>query len=666
MLFQKLSGKKSGVGTAPPAMVEDVFSSYLYTGNGADRTVGNGVNLSGYGGLCWIKSRNTISTSDHLIFDTARGNNLMLLANGTNAQSNQGAGCWSPTSSGFTVNNGFQPNYNTDQYATWTFRKAPKFFDIVTYTGNGVAGRTIAHSLGQAPGMVIIKKTSATSDWYVAARKSDGNYAISNWTTPAFFSLNTTAAAPDLGAAAGVGTATVFNLTMGGHAANSVAYTNANGATYVAYLFAHDTDATTGLIQCGSFTTDASGNATVSLGWEPQYLMIKRTDSAQNWQTFDVMRQFSHSGYAALYPNLSSAESVTTGNSYIAPTATGFKTGPIAAVSASATYIYMAIRRGPMRPPTVGTQIYNALARTGDNSASRIITGVGFAPDLILRSLRNSASGAYWWDRLRGSEKQLPSSSTAAEATGSGYGVNEFQPDGYKQGSSDGSYWNSSSYTVIDHFFRRYPGVFDEVCYTGTGADRMLAHNLGVIPELIITKARGASGVGWGVYHTLFKSLSLQYNPTSIFGTYLHTNQAWVGASMLYDLPTSTNILLSANNWNESGNTFVAYLFATLAGVSKVGSYTGNGSSQTINCGFAAGARFVLVKRTDSTGDWFVWDSARGIVAGNDPHLSLNTTAAEVTTDDSIDPDSSGFIVNQLAATNINVNAATYIFLAIA
>lgn len=62
----------------------------------------------------------------------------------------------------------------------------------------------------------------------------------------------------------------------------------------------------------------------------------------------------------------------------------------------------------------------------------------------------------------------------------------------------------------------------------------------------------------------------------------------------------------------------------------------------------------------------YVWDSVRGIVAANDPHLSLNTTAAEVTTDDSVDPDASGFIVNQVAATNINVSGASYIFLAIA
>jgi hypothetical protein len=79
-----------------------------------------------------------------------------------------------------------------------------------------------------------------------------------------------------------------------------------------------------------------------------------------------------------------------------------------------------------------------------------------------------------------------------------------------------------------------------------------------------------------------------------------------------------------------------------------------------------AGARFVMIKRTDSTGDWYVWDTARGIVAGNDPHLSLNTTAAEVASNDTIDPDSSGFVVNQVAATNVNVSSATYIYLAIA
>jgi hypothetical protein len=118
------------------------------------------------------------------------------------------------------------------------------------------------------------------------------------------------------------------------------------------------------------------------------------------------------------------------------------------------------------------------------------------------------------------------------------------------------------------------------------------------------------------------------------------------------------------SNW--AGSSYISYLFATCAGVSKVGTYTGNGSNQTIACGFAAGSRFVLIKRINASGDWYVWDSARGIVAGNDPHISFNSEASEVTTDDSVDTDNSGFIVNQLSATDVNVSSAVYIFLAIA
>jgi hypothetical protein len=115
--------------------------------------------------------------------------------------------------------------------------------------------------------------------------------------------------------------------------------------------------------------------------------------------------------------------------------------------------------------------------------------------------------------------------------------------------------------------------------------------------------------------------------------------------------------------WGELG---IAYLFATLAGVSKVGSYTGTGADLNVDCGFSAGARFILIKRADSTGDWYVYDSARGIVAGNDPYLLLNSTDAEVTGTDYIDPLSSGFTVTSSAPAALNASGGTYIFLAIA
>ena len=174
------------------------------------------------------------------------------------------------------------------------------------------------------------------------------------------------------------------------------------------------------------------------------------------------------------------------------------------------------------------------------------------------------------------------------------------------------------------------------------------------MPELVIYKTRNNTQ-NWTVY--------LNYD----YEMYLNLTFGLQGPgySGNHGAPTSTTISVDGNS-NTNGTTYVAYLFATCAGVSKVGSYTGNGSTQTINCGFTGGARFVLIKRTDSTGDWYVWDTARGIVTANDPHLSLNTTDAEVTTDDTIDTDSTGFVVNQVTATNVNVSSATYIYLAIA
>jgi hypothetical protein len=129
---------------------------------------------------------------------------------------------------------------------------------------------------------------------------------------------------------------------------------------------------------------------------------------------------------------------------------------------------------------------------------------------------------------------------------------------------------------------------------------------------------------------------------------------------------TSTFTLASAYDVNGSGQNFVAYLFATAAGVSKVGSYTGTGTTLQINCGFTGGARFVLIKRTDSTGDWYVWDSARGIIAGNDPYLLLNSTAVEVTNTDYVDTYSAGFEISSTAPAAINASAGSFIFLAIA
>ena len=128
--------------------------------------------------------------------------------------------------------------------------------------------------------------------------------------------------------------------------------------------------------------------------------------------------------------------------------------------------------------------------------------------------------------------------------------------------------------------FRRAPGFFDVVCYTATGSSLTLNHNLGVVPELIIFKRRtGATLRGWGVY-------------SSALGTtkklILNTNAAQTTDSFFVSTtPTSTVFYPGiADESNEGTENYVAYLFASLSGVSKIGTYTGNGSSVTVTTNF--------------------------------------------------------------------------------
>jgi hypothetical protein len=243
------------------------------------------------------------------------------------------------------------------------------------------------------------------------------------------------------------------------------------------------------------------------------------------------------------------------------------------------------------------------------------------------------------------------------------------RPTNVNIADTNGSWNGTTGQSVLAYGVRRARRFFDVVAYTGTGTAKTESHALDVAPELMIVKGRSNANDGAVYVAGLGATQRLALFANTGSAATATDSTAWNSIA-----PTSTLFTVgTSGSTNANANAYIAYLFASLPGVSRVGSYTGNGgtagsagTSQTINCGFTTGARFVLIKRTDATGDWYIWDTVRGIVAANDPRLSLNTLAAEVTTDDSLDPDSTGFIVNQLAATNINVTGATYIYLAIA
>jgi hypothetical protein len=208
--------------------------------------------------------------------------------------------------------------------------------------------------------------------------------------------------------------------------------------------------------------------------------------------------------------------------------------------------------------------------------------------------------------------------------------------------------------------WRRAPGFFDVVTYTGTGITRTISHNLGVAPEMMIFKCRTNTN-GWAVYHSSLGNTKAIFLST---GTPI-TSSVWFNNTS----PTDSVFTLGTSSGsavNETNIPIISYHFASVPGISKVGSYTGTGANLDVDCGFTSGARFVLVKRTDSTGDWYLWDSVRGIVAGNDPYFFLNTTTAQVTSTDYIDPLSSGFTITSSAPAALNASGGTYLFYAIA
>jgi hypothetical protein len=366
----------------------------------------------------------------------------------------------------------------------------------------------------------------------------------------------------------------------------------------------------------------------------------------------DTTRSWSMTAGSSLNPNSSSAEADGFPASYIIPTATGFQ--DLGAYGANVPFIYIAIRRGPMKVPTSGTSVFNAITRTGTGSAATI-SGIGFAPDLVYPMCRNDvANKGGWVDKLRGASRNLTTNLLDAESANT-QGVTAFGNTSIAVGTS--SFFNSAL-NYVNYFFQRAPSFFDEVCYSGNSvAGRTLTHNLGVVPQLIILKARTID-VDWSVYaEPAGNTKQAPLNDVTRFTTGIN---CWNNTS-----PTSSVFSLSSNaQVNRTGDTYVAYLFSTCAGVSKVGSYTGIGSLQTINCGFTSGARFVLIKNQDVNGSWYVWDSARGISSSNDPYLLLNSTAAEVTNTNYVDTDSTGFKVT--GNTAVNTFGDTYIFLAIA
>ena len=339
---------------------------------------------------------------------------------------------------------------------------------------------------------------------------------------------------------------------------------------------------------------------------------------------------------------------------------------------------YKALCTANLPAPTIvkPSTVMDVVLYTGTGSALTPTSTLGFNPDLVWIKGRSGATDHAWYDAVRGVEKRLESNTTDVEVTSDG-GVTAFNSAGFSVGTLAQVNTNSVTYagwcwdagtsnatntsgTITSTVRANISAGFSIVTYQGNATSgATFGHGLGVTPHMVIIKSRSAPAASWIVWHRSASTANDHY-------LVLNTTAAVNTNSVLFQNVGSSVVTIgSADNVNTTvspGN--VAYCWAPVAGYSAFGSYTGNGSSDGPFVATSMRPRWIMLKRTDTTSNWTIIDTAReGYNVDNDP-LYPNLSDAEGTTD-LADILSNGF---KLRSTDASVNASsgTYVYVCFA
>jgi len=328
-----------------------------------------------------------------------------------------------------------------------------------------------------------------------------------------------------------------------------------------------------------------------------------------------------------------------------------------------------------------GANYFAATTYTGNGSTQNILnsanttTGVSFKPDLVWVKARSTTYDNQLTDSVRGANYELQSNSTGAQTN---YGlISAFNSNGftvYTNGTYLASNANGTTYvgwqwqagagssssntngSITSTVSVNATAGFSVVSYTGTGANATVGHGLGVAPSFIITKVRSASGADWGVYHSAIGAT--QY-------LLLDTTAAAASSANFWNNTAPTSSVFSVGvggSTNNSGNTMIAYCWSAVAGFSKFGSYTGNGSTDGtfVYTGFRP--RYIMIKRTDNVGDWWILDTSRDTYNVMNNELFADTSGAEAggNAGGTIDFLSNGFKLR--CTTQPNTSSGTFVY----
>lgn len=662
-------GAADGLASLNPIMYLPFSSDYAVTknlGTGGDFTSTNGdptldKNYGPYydedsakGGAIWTKDRG--GSRESLIWDTTKGVEAFPMT----------GDCLRPHTTngtlgaefirdvyhnGYLLWDGYYSNTTGRNYADWTFRKQEKFFDIVTWTGNG-SNRTISHNLGSVPGCIMVKRYSSTKAWAVYHR------GCNNGTNPEtkYLVLDTDAAEVDDDTMWNDTAPTADVFTVGTH--QSV---NTADETYVAYLYAHDEenfgeDSDESIIKCG-YVSASSSYIKVDLGWQPQWLMIKRHDGSGAWDVVDKAREFNDREGDAAVLDINDADVETTAGIIRLDdkfASDGEPTGWHSEAHTSGSYIYMAIRDTMHKPVTSDSdpKYYFDVAKASDSSgAPQYVTDYGWSPDIAIERNVGSSQNTKLHTRAE-QQKEMWFNSTQTETNIGAISNASFD---YQNGYHDGTGTSDDDYAFM---WKRAKGFADVVYYRGDGGawGQNIRHNLGVTPELIIVRAAGSNSEYWQVDAPV-TSYERGGWPTVAF---TNAGQDYFGTHTA----TTFAVGVSTDPVNGSNVPYIALLFASVDGISKIGTYSGTGSAQNIDCGFDGNARFVLIKGVNVASETVVHTTDSGIAAGDNSYFKFDSNGANGS-GDRLDPYTGGFALGD-GDTDTNNASYTYLYYAIA
>ena len=692
--------------TVNPVLPSDSFNTILYTGTGSSQSI---TSLGFQPDFVWIKARN--ATASHGFYDSIRGVSQVISSESTSSQTDLGSyGLTTFNSNGFSVSDiasggngvngasggtysGTPPNYvawcwkaggsyvtNTDYLFDGKISANPDagFSIVETTTGDSTASVEVQygefkynHGLSQAPELIITKITDQSGNWDTFF------YPNGTGTTVKTLQLNLTASA----ATYTIGTHIVDINSTFAHIWN---YPNSNtspGRNIITYNF-HSVD---GYQKIGSYTGTGTSNGNfVETGFEPAFLMVKRTDGgAQNWLIFDNKRSTTNPRTKKLAPNLSSDENNsgtigTDAQDNIDFYDNGFK--PVTSNNhtniSGGTFIYLAIAADPdTTTPTVENS-FDVVTYTGTSSGQSISTD--FKPDLVWIKNRSAAFNHALYDSVRGAEAPLFGNTTSAEDSdvGDTYGLKSFDSGGFTLGYN-GAISNTSGNNFVawcwkagDHD-RNLPTInttgsinslvsanqnagFSIVKYKGTGANATVGHGLSSSPELIFVKTLDTID-NWMVLSTAVGATKkAALNANNAFDT---DSAPWNDTA-----PTSTVFTVGTKDaTNKSGDEFIAYCWHSVTGYSKIGTYSSSyPNTPAINVGFAP--KFVLIKSHNQARNWVIHDTQRG----DDYQLYANLTSSEGNIGTQVQLTSTGFEVSGGGADQDGGSGYSYIYLAIA